>query len=121
MRGPRSLAISRVCGTATLGCPLLEHKNCVEVLAFQSGRVSPSQRLGIMRLSYRNAFVRGGPSACWRKNPIEGQNPQKPGFRYFAAPAASRAFAGQMFIPKDFHGFILGEGRLRALPLQIDV
>jgi hypothetical protein len=60
-------------------------------------------------------------SIHWRKNPIEGQNPQEPGFRYLPMPATSRVIAGNFHFAEDFHRIDFRECRLRALPLQIDI
>ena len=57
----------------------------------------------------------------WRKYPIEGQNSQKPGLRYFSVPAASRAVAGNFLFAEHLHRVVFRERRPGALPLQIDI
>jgi hypothetical protein len=61
------------------------------------------------------------PLSCRRKNPIEGENPQKSRFRGFACPTAPRAFAGDLFLAKDFHRIIFRERRFGTFSLKIDI
>jgi len=56
-----------------------------------------------------------------RKDPIEGQDTQKPGFRNLAVPAATRAIADNFLFAEDLHRVVFRERRLGALSLQIDI
>src|SRR5580692_8451485 len=67
------------------------------------------------------AEKQGIRSICGRKNPIEGQNSQKPGLGHFAVPAAPRAVTGNLHFAEDLHRVVFRERRLGALPLQIGI
>jgi hypothetical protein len=69
----------------------------------------------------RQAKKHGNRSIRRRKDPIEWQNSQQPGFRYFSMPAASRIFAGNFLFAENLHGLVFREPGLGVLPLQIDI
>ena len=60
-------------------------------------------------------------SIYWRKDPIEGQNSQKPGLGHLTVPAAPRAIADNFLFAEDLHRVVFRKRRLGALPLQIDI
>jgi hypothetical protein len=64
---------------------------------------------------------RGINSIYRRKDPIEGQNSQKPGLGHLAVPAAPGAIADNFLFAEDLHRVVFRERRLGALPLQIDI